>query len=479
MQRSVENELLAAIRRLEKRIANQDAVIAARGKRIAELEAELAKLKKDSSTSSKPPSSDIVKPQYGGTERGKRKRKRGGQPGHPKHERPLFPPDQVDEVHEHTLEDCPGCGGPVTLIDDSPRLIQQAEVEGKPLRIEEHRGLVYWCDRCQIKHTAPLPPEVEKAGLIGPRLTAIVAYLKGGCHASFSTIRKYLRDVLGITVSRGQLRRLVEKVSNALEDAYNELLERLPLEDRLNVDETGHKENGEKYWTWCFRAEAFVFFKIAGSRGSDVLFEVLGREFDGALGCDYFSAYRKYMKDADVLVQFCLAHLIRDIRYLTTLRSPATVAYGERLLRGMRHLFQVFHDCAYEPAEVFKLKLDRERQKITAMALDEVPATQEAQNMAKRFLNHGLAYFEFITTPGLDPTNNLAEQAIRFVVIDRLVTQGTRSEKGRKWCERIWSVMATCAQQGRSAFNFILETIEAYLSNRPTPSLLPLKPAPT
>jgi transposase len=324
-----------------------------------------------------------------------------------------------------------------------------------------------------------LPPEVEKGGLVGPRLTAVVAYLKGGCHASFSTIRKYLRDVIGITISRGQLRKVVEKVSKALDDAYNKLLELLPLENRLNVDETGHKENGDGFWTWCFRAEAFTFFKIAGSRGSDVLFDVLGREFDGVLGCDYFSAYRKYMKEAHVLVQFCLAHLIRDIRYLTTLGAPATVAYGERLLRGMCRLFKVFHGCESDPQEAFQEKLERVREKILAMALEDVPGTREAQNMAERFRKHGQAYFEFITTPGIEPTNNLAEQAIRFVVIDRLVTQGTRSERGRMWCERIWTVMATCAQQGRSAFTFILETIEAYFANRPTPSLLDLQPSPT
>lgn len=482
MQRSVENELLAAIRRFEKRNAEQDTLIAelkatndAKDLRIEDLQAEIAKLKKNSSTSSKSPSSDIVKPQREQRKRGKRKR--GGQPGHEKHERPLFPPEQVDKVHEHTLDDCPKCGGPLELIDDSPRVIQQAEVRENPLRIDEHRGLVYWCDKCQRKHTAPLPPEIEKGGLVGPRLTAVVAYLKGGCHASFSTIRKYLRDVLGITVCRGQLRKVVEKVSNALEAAYNELLERLPLEDRLNIDETGHKEYKERFWTWCFRAKAFALFKISGSRGSDVLFEMLGREFGGVIGCDYFSAYRKFMKDADVLVQFCLAHLIRDIRYLTTLRAPATVAYGERLLRGMRQLFKVFHTCESDPPEVFRRKLERQRQKIMTMALEDVPGTQEAQNLAKRFRKHGQAYFEFITTPGIDPTNNLAEQAIRFVVIDRLVTQGTRSERGRIWCERIWTVMATCAQQGRSAFNFIFETVQAHFVNRPTPSLLTLEPA--
>jgi hypothetical protein len=72
----------------------------------------------------------------------------------------------------------------------------------------------------------------------------------------------------------------------------------------------------------------------------------------------------------------------------------------------------------------------------------------------------------------MDPTNNVAEQAIRFVVIDRHVTRGTRSEKGRKTNERLWTVIATCALQGRSAFNFILESVRAYFHDQPAPSLL-------
>jgi transposase len=478
MQRSVENELLDVIRRLEARIAAQDQIIAelkatitAKDQRIEELEAQLAKSKKNSSTSSKPPSSDIVKPNRSG--RRKSKRKRGGQPGHKKHERPLFPPEEVRKVHEHTLDGCPQCGGPVERIDEAPRVLQQADFVKNPLRIEEHRGLAYWCDKCQKVHKAPLPPEVEQAGLVGPRLTAVVAYLKGGCHASFSTIRKYVRDVLGITISRGHLRNLVEKVSKALNSAYQELLERLPFEGRINIDETGHRENAETYWTWCFRAAAFTVFKISESRGSQVLFDVLGREFEGVIGCDYFSAYRKYMSVADVLVQFCLAHLIRDIKYLTTLSHPATVAYGHRLLRGLRRLFQVFHGYESEAPDAFHSKLERARETILALALDNIPYTAQAWNIADRFRNHGKAYFEFITTPGIEPTNNLAEQAVRFVVIDRLITQGTRSEKGREWCERIWTVMATCAQQGRSAFHFIQDAINAFFSSRPTPSLLP------
>ena len=159
---------------------------------------------------------------------------------------------------------------------------------------------------------------MRRAGLLGPRLTALVAYLKCVGHASFSTVRKFLRDVVGVRVSRGYLAKVCAKVSASLAFSYEQLLALLPLQPVVNADETGHKNNGQRFWTWCFRAPLFTLFKISPSRGSDVLLEVLGAEFDGVLGCDYFSAYRKYLGDCNVLVQFCLAHLIRDIKFLST-----------------------------------------------------------------------------------------------------------------------------------------------------------------
>jgi len=296
--------------------------------------------------------------------------------------------------------------------------------------------------------------------------------MKGPCHCSFSTIRKFLRDVVGLTISRGQLSKLVHKASNALEQPYNELLECLPFEARLNVDETGHKDNGNRFWTWCFHARAYTLFKIADTRGSQVLLDVLGEDFAGVLGCDYFSAYRKYMKDCDILVQFCLAHLIRELKYLTTLSDKSTVAYGERLLKAMRQMFSIFHQREQIGDKAFIKAMDKNRKTFLADALTDVPQTRQAQNLANRFCKHGEAYFRFITTPNIEPTNNLAEQAIRFVVIGRRITQGTRGKNGRLWCERIWTVLATCASQGRSAFDFIYQSIQAYFSNQPAPSLL-------
>jgi transposase len=92
--------------------------------------------------------------------------------------------------------------------------------------------------------------------------------------------------------------------------------------------------------------------------------------------------------------------------------------------------------------------------------------------MAKRLRTYGANYFTFVTTPGVEPTNNLAEQAIRFVVIDRHLTQGTRGETGQRWCERIWTVMATCAQQGRSVFDYLCTAVNDHFQRETVPSLL-------
>ncbi len=448
---------------------------------IRALQVKVAKLSKNSSNSSKPPSSDDITKPKSDKKDNKDKRKIGGQPGHEKHERPLFSEEEIDKSHPYILTACPDCHGEVSIMDGKPRIIQQVELIEVPLIREEHRSYPVWCPKCGKIHYMPFPPEVYKEGLFKERLTSVVAYMKNVCHASFSTIRKYIRDVLGEKVSRGYLRKVIEKVSLSLEAPYNELLDRLPLETIVNVDETGHKENGGKFWTWVFKAELYVLFKIDKSRGSKVLIDVLGKEFNGVLGCDYFSAYHKYMKDFNISIQFCIAHLIRDIRFLTTLTDVETKAYGQKLLDEVKNMFKVIHDRGSMTPLTFTNALEHAKQKIITAALNDVPSRvnkkgkeekREAQNMANRFRLNGKAYFEFITTPGIDPTNNVAEQAIRFVVIDRHVTQGTRSVKGRQSNERLWTVIATCSLQGRSAFNFILESVKAYFHDQPAPSLL-------
>ena len=439
---------------------------------VRELREKLAAALKDSSTSSKPPSSDIVKPDKPANADPADKRKAGGQPGHPMHLREPFSPEEITHSETHLLEACPDCGGRLRCQANLATVVQQVDMRHPPLTIEEHRCPEYWCAHCQRTVQAPLPLHIQKGGLVGPHLTALIAYMKGVCHSSFSTVRRFLRDVVSVTISRGQLVKIINKVSVALEQPYDELAKLLPTEKVLNVDETGHKNNGDAWWTWCFRAELYALYHIDAHCNAEVLMDMLGHEFKGVLGCDYFSAYRRFMKTFSIRVQFCLAHLIRDIKFLTKLPDARDRRYGEKLREAVKELFNAFNreDICYPPLRDHLL--DNAREKILRIGMEDAPPTRHGQNMANRFRENGDAYFTFLTTPGVEPTNNLAEQAIRFVVIDRHITQGTRSLGGRRWSERIWTAIATCTLQGRSVYEYLKKATAAWFANQPAPSLL-------
>lgn len=459
------------------------AMLARLEERIAQLEAQLAKANKNSGNSSKPPSSDITKPPTGDG-RSSSPRKIGGQPGHPRHERPAFAPDQVDERQIHGLNQCPDCGSRnLETLSEPAQVVQQVELLPKPFKVTEHVVQVCRCRNCQRIQTGQLPSAVAATGLIGPRMMGLLLFMKGAMRNSYTGIEEFLDQVMGFKVCRGYRAKVMVRGSAALEPPVEELRALLPLQRVLNVDETGHKEKGKGLWTWCFRASHFVLFSIQVSRGSDVLMEFLGAEFDGVLGCDYFSAYRKFMGKMSGSVQFCFAHLIRDLKFLAEHPDLITPLYAQPTLRAIRRMFHLIHEQVKNPVEDFQSQLERQKKRIMALAGNTACLSPiewyvqehypEVFNMAERFRKHGEAYFTFITTPEISPTNNAAEQALRFVVMDRRATQGTRSHKGRAFCQRIWTVVGTCRMNKRSIFGYLCEAVSAWASGTRIPSLIP------
>ena len=451
------------------------AAVAPLNARIAELQAEVTRLKKNSSTSSKPPSSDIVKPppppSQGGT---RKKRRRGGQPRHPRHLRPPFPPEQIDHTEIHEL---PGLRPEWELLDEF-RTLQQVELVEKLFEVTEHRACCYRNRQTGQVIAAPFPDEVARAGLVGTRLSALIGYQKGACHMSYGCIEQFFDNVLHLKLSRGHLANVVQKMSAALAAGHAELRDALPGQAVLNVDATGHPENGKQFNVWGFHAPGaagFTFFHIDPSKSAEILERFLSETFAGVVGCDYAGEYRRFTAETHAMLQFCWAHLVRDVRYLMTLPDAVTRRFGERVLEQIRVLFRVWHRRDTTPPERWQRAASQARQAILD-AVRRAPPRTEAQNLAQRFRDHGNYYFTFLERLGVEPTNNAMEQRFRFVIIDRKVTQGTRGEAGRRWCERIWTALATCAQRGRSAFLYLSETLAAHFRGQAGPSLLALPP---
>jgi len=464
-------ELRQLVADLQKHIRRQDA-------RIAELELQLARALKNSSNSSKSPSSDIVKPPKKKTDR-RKKAKRGGQKGHERKLRDLLPPERVDEQITYEMDDADVRELNLTPTDDF-EIVQHIELLDLPIHVTEHRLRKYLDSDGNT--VLPYVPELANRPIFGPRMLSMIGWLKSRAHSSYSTIALWMDDVLQVPVSRGYLAKLCNGVISAsLADMHDQLKTAIPQQSSLGSDESSLKNNGKKHWIWCITAPLFTLFHIAASRGRKVLEELIGDDYDGHVHFDYFSANCSFAWNFDIKAQYCWAHLIRDIRFLEKHPDKRTKAWAEQLLDRSRRMFTAWHRRDEMTDDGFHRSMLTHRDRFLEI-VGKPPDSKEGANLAARFrrveLDDGshydmsTDYFRFMFATGVEPTNNHSEQQIRHCVIDRRITQGTRSAAGQRYHERMWTAIATCTKQDRSFFQFLHASIDAKLTGKTAPTLL-------
>ena len=472
------------INELRSLVAKQAAQLEKQATRIEELELKLAKALKDSSTSSKPPSSDIAKPKPKKKPGRPKKPRHGGQPGHKQHLRKPLPENRVSETLDYEIHDADIQRLGLTATGEF-ETIQHIELPESPIHVTNHRLTVYHDADGNIY----LPEVPELSGpIFGPRMLAMIGWMKSVGHCSYSTIELWMEDVLQVPVSRGYLAKLCTgTISVALKESYDELTAAIPCQEQLGSDETSHKDNGKKHWIWCITAATFSVFHIAKTRSREVLEKLVGEEFAGYLNFDYFSANCSFAWNFHVKAQYCWAHLIRDMRFLSEKHpDKKTKAWSEQLVDRSRRLFSAWHRRDEMSEEGFRRSMLTHRDRFLEVVRNP-PSTKEATNLAARFAiidyvesdtketaKYDLSddYFRFMFADQVEPTNNHSEQQIRHCVIDRRITQGTRGEAGQRYHERMWTMIATCKKQNRSVFSFLQESITAKLAGQPAPSLL-------
>src|SRR6266536_4081608 len=169
--------LRRALAERERQLAEQARQIADKEKQIADLERQLALRQQNSTTTSKPPSSDgLAGQQRERCRRGKSRRKAGGQPGHPGHSRPLVPAERVNAIVDLMPDSCRHCEHVLRRCDavGDPRRHQVTELPPIEAHITEYRCHRRRCPACGTTTLAPVPDEV--LGQFGPQLTALIAY---------------------------------------------------------------------------------------------------------------------------------------------------------------------------------------------------------------------------------------------------------------------------------------------------------------
>jgi transposase len=431
--------------------------------RVAELEAKLAK---NSTNSSKPPSASHPHAKPAAT-LPKSKRKRGGQPGHDKYQRTLIPTEQCQQMVPCLPAACRRCGQDLAGIDPEPLRHQVWELpEIQPLITEyqQHRLL---CS-CGCFTCGTLPQGVP-TGQAGPRLVAFSALLMACFRQSKRRAAQFLSMVLNQPASAGWMVSLQNRAAEAVKPACEELAAQLPAEPVLHIDESPTKEGSAKAWVWTFVARSFTFFACATSRAAEVPKGLLGEDFAGIIHCDRARMYWAFGR-----LQWCWAHLQRDFQSWIDSPCGTKKRLGHDLMRQTKLLFALWkkvRDGTMSRSE-FQMQMQPIRQEVNALFLRGY-CNALTWSVCQELVEHEECLWSFVDHEAVEPTNNAAEQALRHAVIWRKLSFGTQSATGSRFVERLLTVIETCRRQSRNVFAWLVTAVQADFSGKPVPSLLP------
>ena len=453
------------IQELAAQVARQEALIAKQGERIAQLE---RRLNRSSRNSSQPPSADG--PSAPIRSKDPSGRPRGAQPGHEGKGRPLLPTWALDEVIEHWPKRC-ACGhvfaaGEHALAGDPVRH-QVEELPAITVKVTEHRAQPVRCPGCGEAVRTELPRDVTQSAF-GPRLQAAIATLSVRNRISRRDVVELCEQLFSSRISTGTVDTILQRTSEALAEPHADLLRELRDSGAVNMDETGWRTAGERRALWGVFDQRHAYLHVAADRHEDHAKELLANT-DAIVTSDRWWAYSHLPLKRR---QLCWAHLKRDFAAHAE-GLAAEKEFGERGLELCELVFWA--------SEVFKHTGDRSQLKLTVRRLQREYkpiirsyAAKRARNrhcrgMARNLLKAWPALWTFAKHPGVEPTNNHAERALRSAVIYRKLSLGSQSESGELRTARLLSAHTTCRLQERSLFVYLTDAISAHARGDPVP----------
>lgn len=443
------------------------AIIHAQQKIIEELK---EKLNTNSKNSSNPPSMERFKKKKL-KKKAKSKRKQGAQPGHKGVARELLPTEIVDRVEICTPPNRCNCGSRIKQTQNFRRH-QVHELPRVKATVTEYQMYSGICFGCGKKHQAELPVGVPQ-GMLGPHAIGKIASLTGDYRMSKRNVTFLFEDFYGLHISTGTVSNAEKIASAALEKTVEEAKQFIPQQAIVNSDETSHAEKGKKMWTWVFIASMVATFIIRPSRGAQVVKDFLGETFKGILGTDRWSGYTWL---ATIFRQLCWAHLLRDFQKISE-RSGKSGRIGEELLAYTHKMFHYWHKIrdGTLTRNQFKKLMHPVRKNIIRLLEEGVRCHhKKTAGTCKQLLRLQDALWTFVDKEGVEPTNNIAEQILRRIVIWRKTSFGTQSQEGTLYLERIMTTVASCKMQNRNVLDFVTEAISAHFSGEKPLSLLPI-----
>jgi hypothetical protein len=381
-------------------------------------------------------------------------RRGGGKPGHVGHGRSALSEEKADRVESAStgLETCPACG--VRLLAESAR--KRTVIDLKPPTVEKvlYRLERKVCPRCRRRFVAKAPGVLAK----GLYSNAFLSHV-GEQHYLWGVPLGRIEQQTG--VGYGALVEGQRLLGRLLGPAVEALLKEYRASPVKHADETGWRTDGQNGYAWLFATPSLSVFRFRQSRSAAVAAEVLGtKRLPGVLVVDRYHAYNK----APVALQYCLAHLKRDVEDLEKqFPDQGEVAAFVRSL--VPALSEAMHLRAMRlPRKEFLRRAARARRRIIAITHRQArhPAIWTIQEI---FHKNRDRLYRWSRDPTIPADNNLAERDLRPLVIARKVSFGSQSEAGARTRETLMTILHTLKKRRLPVGAIVRAALDALAAN--------------
>jgi len=385
---------------------------------------------------------------------------------------------QVHKTKRARLHGCPECGGKLYQIRKHEQYVTDIPV----VQVKTTRYVTYsgYCGGCHKRVRSQHPEQTSQASgaagvLVGPRAKALAADLKHRLGVSYANVSEVLNDVFGLQVCRSGWCQADQQLAETARPIYEKLIELIRQCSVVHADETSWRIGTLAAWLWVFTNRQISVYAIRDNRSSDVVVDILGREFKGVLASDRFAAYDDKRLSA-WLKQKCVAHLLRNLKEIQENKSGWALNFA----RQVTAVLQAALALKTEKAKLDPFTFFQRAQSLEAR-LDGLVARR------RRFTDHDNARFagrlrkqrphllRFLYVDQLEATNNQAERMLRPAVITRKTNGCNRTRSGAETHAILSSILVTCRQHSVPILDYLVQ-LQRY-GERPPPlvSAMPLQ----
>ncbi len=366
---------------------------------------------------------------------------------------------QPDQVVVAQAKRCPHCGAEVELSTQRLSGIYE-RIELPPVipyvtRVERYGGT---CPCCQQDYQAPVPVGLEPGSPFGNSIASLVTYLRYSHAISYQRLSQLMSELYGLSLSEGAIANLLQRVRSQLVAPVAQIVERLRSARLVGSDETSARVHGKTQWEWVFQNDQVCLHVIRPTRGKTVIDTVMAGHQPQIWVSDLFSSQAAHPAQD---WQVCLAHQLRDCQYAIDAGDDLVAPRMKRLFLKAIALQRRRHRLAASTIEQYGSRF----RGLLGEILSLKPPSAEGQKLLKRYQKIRGHLLLFLSDETIPPTNNASEQALRWSVIFRKVTNGFRSDWGAELFAQVRSLVNTAQRQGISALDAISRALTSHQSD--------------